>query len=179
MRTFFASAESFLFLRRLAKWSLSKCFSRKAGERAFFKEIFSIERKEKPSCEITFVYSKSLKELFPQYGLLKKHLREIKLEPWQKDIIDRFPKEFLRGLIHSDGCRFITKTTKKQYLRYGFTNASSDIVNLYCATLEKLNISYSLVRKKIEGMMTVSSYNVLTQSQSCANFLDTFIGPKT
>lgn len=135
--------------------------------------------KEKPSCEIIFVYSKSLKELFPQHGPLRKHLRQIKLESWQEDIVDRFPKEFLRGLIHSGGCRFITKTTKKQYTRYEFTNASIDIVNLYCLTLKKLNISYSLIRKKIEGMMTVSSYNVLTQRISCVNLLDTFIGPKT
>ena len=29
----------------------------------------------------------------------------ISLESWQRDLVDEFPGDFLRGLFHSDGCR--------------------------------------------------------------------------
>jgi len=88
-------------------------------------------------------------------------------------------QDFLRGLIHSDGCRFIPKTTQDQNARYQFTNVSTDIIQLYCSTLEKLNISYSISQKAIKGKMKHHSYNVLTQRKECVQILDTFIGPKT
>jgi hypothetical protein len=44
-------------------------------------------------------------ELFPQHGPGRKHKRRISLERWQRDILDAEPEQFLRGLIHSDGCR--------------------------------------------------------------------------
>jgi hypothetical protein len=51
-------------------------------------------------------YSKHWPCLFPQHGPGPKHLRPIELRQWQDDIaLDRYPREFLRGLIHSDGCR--------------------------------------------------------------------------
>ena len=43
--------------------------------------------------------------LFPQHGPGKKHERPIVLEQWQQEIVDTHPGPFLRGLIHSDGCR--------------------------------------------------------------------------
>ena len=48
-------------------------------------------------------YSKAWPLLFPQHGPGRKHERTIELAPWQKEIVARFPREFLRGLIHSDG----------------------------------------------------------------------------
>lgn len=38
---------------------------------------------------------------FPQHGPGKKHERAIALTSWQQDIVDRFPREFLRGWIAS------------------------------------------------------------------------------
>jgi hypothetical protein len=35
------------------------------------------------------------------------------LEDWQRDIVDQFSEEFLRGLIHSDGCRTINRFTTR------------------------------------------------------------------
>jgi hypothetical protein len=43
--------------------------------------------------------------LFPQHGPGRKHQRAIKLEPWQQEIVARYPGDFARGLFHSDGCR--------------------------------------------------------------------------
>lgn len=45
------------------------------------------------------VYFKHLDCLFPQHGPGKKHERPIVLEPWQQEIVDAHPWEFVRGLI--------------------------------------------------------------------------------
>lgn len=45
--------------------------------------------------------------LFPQHGPGRKHERPIALAPWQREIVDRYPWRFLRGLIHSDGSRHL------------------------------------------------------------------------
>jgi hypothetical protein len=44
--------------------------------------------------------------LFPQHGPGKKHDRPIVLDEWQRQLADRWADQPLRGLIHSDGCRF-------------------------------------------------------------------------
>lgn len=88
--------------------------------------------------------------LFPQHGPGRKHERRIELEPWQQEIVDAFPADFLRGLFHSDGCRANNWTTrvvggmKKRYdyPRWQFTNNSDDIRQLCCAALELLDISW-------------------------------------
>src|SRR5215469_13644565 len=77
--------------------------------------------------------------LFPQHGPGMKHTRRIVLEEWQQAIVDEYPHEFIRGLIHSDGCRVINWTTKPvageikryEYPRYHFTNESADIRDLF------------------------------------------------
>jgi hypothetical protein len=54
-----------------------------------------------------YSYSKAWPCLFPQHGPGKKHLRQITLTGWQQRLVERWPQLLLRGLIHSDGCRFI------------------------------------------------------------------------
>ena len=74
------------------------------------------------------VYFKHLPCLFPQHGPGKKHERPIALDHWQQDIVDAHPWEFIRGLIHSDGCR-ITNWTEKviggERKRYEYPGTSS------------------------------------------------------
>ena len=43
--------------------------------------------------------------LLPQHGPGKKHLRPIRVEPWQEAIVTAEAGRLLRGLIHSDGWR--------------------------------------------------------------------------
>lgn len=50
--------------------------------------------------------------LFPQHGPGRKHEREIKLEPWQEEIVAEYPGDFARGLFHSDGCRAINRVRR-------------------------------------------------------------------
>jgi hypothetical protein len=53
-----------------------------------------------------YSYSKGWPCLFPQHGPGKKHDRLIVLAPWQRALVSERPDRFLRGLLHSDGCRF-------------------------------------------------------------------------
>ena len=53
-----------------------------------------------------YAYSKSWPCLFPQHGPGPKQAREIALTDWQRRHVARWPALLLRGLIHSDGCRF-------------------------------------------------------------------------
>jgi hypothetical protein len=80
---------------------------------------------------VLHVYSGHLSCLFPQHGPGKKHDRRIELEAWQQAIVDSAPWAFLRGCIRSDGCVFINRTGRYEYLSYGFANYSSDILDLF------------------------------------------------
>jgi hypothetical protein len=132
---------------------------------------------DKPSCDQVTVYSKQLIDMFPQHGNGKKHNRRIFLTDWQKSIVDRYTKSFLRGLIHSDGSRFFAK--QDQRYRYQFTNCSEDIISIYKEYMDKLNIHNFTCKKSIKGLMTRHAYNVFTSKASSVDFLDSFIGPKT
>ena len=78
-------------------------------------------------CVDVFLYSKHWPCLFPQHGPGRKHLRPIRLEPWQQLLIDQATEEFVLGLIHSDGCRVIANDRGVMSVRYHFSNMSEDI----------------------------------------------------
>jgi hypothetical protein len=114
--------------------------------------------------------------VFPQHGPGKKHQRAIRLASWQKAIVNRFPEQFLRGLIHSDGSRVLNRfkahlasgQCEYVYPRYFFTNLSEDIRGLFCASCEQLGIRW-----------TQSSYkNISVADRQSVALLDGFIGPK-
>jgi hypothetical protein len=77
-----------------------------------------------------FVYHQHLGCLLPQHAVGKKHLRRLTLEPWQSELVTTAPWCFLRGCIRSDGCVFVNRTGPYEYISYGFTNYSSDILDL-------------------------------------------------
>jgi LAGLIDADG-like domain len=106
---------------------------------------------------------------FPQHGPGRKHERKIELAWWQAEIVDRFPREFLRGLIHADGCRVLNRVNGKDYPRYFFDQVSNEIRRLFCEACDRLGIEYTWSRWK-----TVS----IARSRSVA-LLDGFVGPKT
>jgi hypothetical protein len=92
-------------------------------------------------------------DAFPQHGPGHKHERAIVLEDWQRQIVDAHPGEFVRGLIHSDGCRttnrFKTKlpsgrVAEYAYGRYFFSNLSKDIRGLFCASCDALDVRWTL-----------------------------------
>jgi hypothetical protein len=83
------------------------------------------------STVVLHVYSRHLSCLFPQAGTGKKHERRIRLESWQEERVAAAPWAFLRGCIRSDGCAFVNRTGKYEYLSYAFTNLSEDIRGLF------------------------------------------------
>ena len=91
-------------------------------------------------------YSKHWTCLFPQHGPGKKHERRIALRQWQREICDRYPWPFLRGLVHSDGCRFTNaiRHPKRtyEYPRYAFSNRSDDIRGLFREYCEKVGVEW-------------------------------------
>lgn len=114
--------------------------------------------------------------LFPQHGTGKKHHRRIILEPWQQHIVDAHPWEFLRGLIHSDGCRTVNWTTRPvggerkryEYPRYFFTNKSDDIRQLCTDTLDALGVEWK----------RTNAWSISVARRASVALMDAHIGPK-
>jgi hypothetical protein len=80
---------------------------------------------------VVWVYSNHLSCLFPQTGSGKKHHRRILLDAWQHELVRSAPGRFLRGCFRSDGCVFVNRTGRYEYLSYSFDNLSADILNLF------------------------------------------------
>jgi hypothetical protein len=118
-------------------------------------------------------YSKHWPCLFPQHGPGRKHERSIVLEPWQQEIVNAHTKEFLAGLIHSDGCRcvnnIVTRGKPYSYPRYFFTNVSEDILMLCADAFDRLGVEWK--RNRWNSLSVAKRDSVA--------LLDTFIGPKT
>ena len=116
-------------------------------------------------------------EVFPQHGPGRKHDRPMVLEPWQREVVDAFPREFLRGLIHSDGCRTVNRFKTKlpsgrvaeyAYPRYFFSNLSADIRRLFCEYCDRLGIRWTQSNHR----------NISVSHRHSVAALDEFIGPK-
>ncbi|UCM87303.1 transcriptional regulator [Streptomyces marincola] len=118
--------------------------------------------------------------LFPQHGPGRKHERPIVLAPWQREIVDEHGWAFVRGLVHSDGCRVVNWTTRLvggqrkryEYPRYFFTNTSADIIDLCTAALDALGVSWTHLRQS-RAAQTVS----VARRDSVA-LMDRHVGPK-
>ncbi|MGW8954880.1 helix-turn-helix domain-containing protein [Streptomyces sp. NPDC055709] len=150
-----------------------------AAMRAVFPDN-SVCRVRKQGCRNVKVYSNHLTCLFPQHGPGRKHERPIVLEAWQQEIVDAHPWEFVRGLVHSDGCRNMNWTTRVvggerkryEYPRYWFTNVSDDIRRLYTDTLDKLGIEWK------DCTRAGRPYNISVARRASVALMDAHIGPK-
>ena len=114
-------------------------------------------------------YSKRWPLFFPQHGPGRKHERRIELALWQAEIVERYPRELLRGLIHSDGCRVLNRVNGTDYPRYFFTQVSVDIRRLFCEVCGRLGIACSRSNWKTVSVARAGSVALL----------DSFVGPKT
>lgn len=56
-------------------------------------------------CVVVGASSRHWPRLLPQHGPGRKHTRRLALAPWQQHHVQAWPWAFLRGLLHSDGCR--------------------------------------------------------------------------
>ncbi|MCO5967338.1 helix-turn-helix domain-containing protein [Actinoallomurus soli] len=132
--------------------------------------------RQRQGCTMVGVLSKHLPCLFPQHGPGMKHTRKIALAVWQEDIVTKFAEEFVRGLIHSDGCRSMNRVRRPlkggdrwyEYPRYTFVNESADIRRLFTDALDRLGIAWKQMNRK-----TIS----IARREAVAR-LDEFVGPK-
>jgi hypothetical protein len=119
------------------------------------------------------MYSKHWPSLFPQHGAGRKHLRRIELADWQHGMVENHRGRFLRGLIHSDGCRIIARERQagrvRDAPRYVFSNRSEDIKRLFCESCDALGIRWTRPNGK-----EVAIYRLASVAQ-----MDQFVGPKT
>ncbi|MFE0809768.1 helix-turn-helix domain-containing protein [Streptomyces sp. NPDC058794] len=142
--------------------------------------LHRVGRRHKPGYVEVKSYTKHWCCMFPQHGPGMKHEREIVLASWQQAIVDAHPWEFIRGLVHSDGCRIINWTTRLvdgerkryEYPRYFFTNVSTDIRRLYTDTLDKLGIEWTRCTR--HG----NPYNISVARKASVALMDAHVGPK-
>lgn len=120
----------------------------------------------------------AIPQAFPQHGPGRKHLRPITLVDWQLALTHAHPGSLLRGLIHSDGCRVVNRFRTKlpsgrvaeySYVRYFFTNLSSDIRRIFVEHAGLLGVR-----------VTQSNHRNLTVSRrDSVAILERIVGPKT
>ncbi|GGV17158.1 helix-turn-helix domain-containing protein [Streptomyces spectabilis] len=140
----------------------------------------SVCRVRRTGCSNVKVYSNHLWCMFPQHGPGRKHERTIALESWQQDIVDSYPWEFIRGLIHSDGCRVTNWTTRivagerkrYEYPRYFFTNKSDDIRRLFTETLDKVGVGWTSLARGSDP------FNISIARKASVALMDVYVGPK-
>lgn len=116
-------------------------------------------------------------DVLPQHGPGRKHERLIELRDWQRILLNRAPEQFLRGLIHSDGCRtmntFTTRlpsgrVTTYSYPRYFFSNESADIRTIFCEYCDRLELRWTQSNRR----------NISIAHRDSVARLDQFVGPK-
>jgi hypothetical protein len=108
--------------------------------------------------------------LFPQHGPGRKHRRQIRFMAWQRDIVSRYPRQLLRGMIHSDGCRVMNQVQNRKYAyaRYMFTNTSSDILQVFRDACDAIGVNHR----------NTNSRTISVARRADVVALDAFIGPK-
>ena len=124
------------------------------------------------NCVQVSVWWKHWPCLFPQHGPGAKHTRHIELAPWQRRLVAGDREAFLRGLVHSDGCRFVAIERRegrvvRRSVRYGFSNRSDDIKDLFCESCDALGIRWTRTAREVTVARAAS-----------VERLEAFIGPK-
>lgn len=115
-----------------------------------------------------YCYSKAWPALFPQHGPGKKHERKIELASWQRELVELRPQDFLKGLIHSDGCRFMNTGRDWSYPRYSFSQTSNDIRGMFCDACDLLDVHWTWAPPN----------TIYVSCKADVAALDRFIGPK-
>jgi hypothetical protein len=132
-----------------------------------------------PGSRVAIVHAShpALPFAFPQHGPGRKHLRRIELVAWQRSLTREHPRQLLRGMIHSDGCRTINRfrttlpsgrVAEYEYPRYFFSNLSADIRRIFCEHCELLGIRWTQSNAR----------NISVSDRRSVGLLDDFVGPK-
>jgi hypothetical protein len=117
--------------------------------RCFPEHSIGTSRSASGTTTIVSVYCTHLACLFPQHAPGQKHLRQIRLETWQSEILEREPWPFLRGCIRSDGCVFVNRTGRYSYVSYHFSNHSRDILGLFTLACDLVGVEYRAYARSV------------------------------
>ncbi|HLY50692.1 MAG TPA: hypothetical protein VKR21_16000 [Solirubrobacteraceae bacterium] len=129
----------------------------------------SAKRRTVQNCVDVSSYWKAWPCLLPQHGPGKKKDRRIWLADWQQKLVEQHPHQLLRGLIHSDGHRFInTGRGTWSCPRYGFTQVSDDIRGIFCQACDLMGLRWTRAGQR----------TIYISRKSDVALLDQFIGPK-
>ena len=124
------------------------------------------------NCVDVSIWSKHWPCLIPQHGPGRKHLRRIELVAWQRAIVNRHRRAFLKGLLDSDGTRIVATERKGNYVRraprYAFSNRSEDIKRLFCESCDALGVRWTRPCDRQIAIYRLASVAIL----------DEFVGPK-
>jgi hypothetical protein len=136
----------------------------------------SVERRLTVSnCFQVSSYSKAWPCFFPQHGPGMKHTRKIWLSPWQQELAERWPEALLRGMIQSDGCRFINIGRGGwRHPRYAFSNVSTDITSIFCTACDRLRLRWTAAFPADER----KAARIYVSRKADVARMDGFIGPK-
>jgi Homeodomain-like domain len=127
------------------------------------------------NCYEVHAYSKSWPCLFPQHGPGMKHTRRIFLSEWQQELAERWPRQLLKGLIQSDGCRsYSTGARCWTQPRYAFSNVSTDITSIFCSACDCLGLRWTASFPKRES----AAVSIYVSRKADVAKLDEFVGPK-
>ncbi len=129
----------------------------------------AVQKRINQNCVEVSSYWKQWPCYLPQHATGKKHDRRIALTGWQLALADRWPQQILRGLIHSDGCRF-TKTGRGNWIcaRYAFYQVSRDIQDIFCEACDRIGVHWT----------RSGSRTIYVSRKADVARLDSFIGPK-
>ncbi|MEV8116446.1 helix-turn-helix domain-containing protein [Streptomyces xiamenensis] len=139
-----------------------------------------VRRRQLTGCTEVKSFTRHWTCLFPQHGPGKKYRRRVALEAWQQDIVEAHPWEFIRGLIHSDGCRIVNWTTKVvggerkryEYPRYFFSNKSDDIRALFTEALRMVGVRWTILARGADP------FNVSVARKESVALMDAHVGAK-
>lgn len=125
-------------------------------------------------------YSTHVWRVFPQHGEGEKRKRPVVLEPRQQEIVDAHPWEFIRGPIHSDGCRSPTGrrawsavSASATHTRGTSSATSPTIIRRLCSdTLTKVGVEWTTLARGSDP------FNTSVARKASVALMDTHIGPK-
>jgi hypothetical protein len=127
------------------------------------------------NCYSVSAYSKSWPCLFPQHGPGMKHTRPIYLARWQQELAEKWPEQLLKGMIQSDGCRFInTGRSGWRQPRYVFSNVSTDVTSIFCSACDCLGLRWTAAFPKSE----TAAVAIYVSRKADVARLDELVGPK-
>jgi hypothetical protein len=104
-----------------------------------------------------------------------KHTRPIYLARWQQELAEAWPDQLLKGMIQSDGCRFInTGRGGWRQPRYVFSNVSTDVTSIFCSACDCLGLRWTAAFPKSE----TAAVAIYVSRKADVAKLDEFVGPK-